>query len=95
MKFGLSEDTLKKIKTSLKKYPSLKWVKIYGSRAKGNYCLSSDIDLAYSSELDISAELLAELDNLSTPYLFDVTHYETIDNPNLKDHINRVGEKIY
>ena len=95
MNFGLSVDILKRIDDCLQCYPELKWVKIYGSRAKGNYTAGSDIDVAFSSNTDISATLLAALDNLSTPYLFDVTHYETIDNSALKEHIDRVGKLIY
>jgi len=34
------------------------WVKIYGSRAKGNYRRGSDIDLAFSSSVNYSAKLL-------------------------------------
>jgi hypothetical protein len=29
------------------------------------------------------------------PYFFDVVHYEAIAEPKLKEHIDRVGIKIY
>ena len=95
MNFGLPQDALRKIERCLQQYPELQWVKVYGSRAKGNYESSSDIDLAFSSNIDVSASLLAALDAVATPYLFDVTHYETIDNAALKEHIDRVGKLIY
>lgn len=92
--FGLSDATLKLIITCLRQY-SLKWVKIYGSRAKGNYHPGSDIDLAFSANEDYSAKLREALDSLKTPYLFDVSYYEGIENKKLKDHIDRIGITIY
>ncbi|HEY8098206.1 MAG TPA: nucleotidyltransferase domain-containing protein [Methylobacter sp.] len=93
--FGLSAETLAAINHCLQQYPDIVWVKIYGSRAKGDYERGSDIDLAYSSSIDCSADLLEALDNLPTPYLFDVTHYETLKHEGLKAHIDRVGRVIY
>lgn len=79
----------------LQQYPEIIWVKIYGSRAKGNYERGSDIDLTFSSPTDCSADLLEALDNLPTLYLFDVTHYESLKHEGLKAHIDRVGVVIY
>jgi len=45
--------------------------------------------------VDYSAELHEALDDLSTPYLFDVTHYETLRHAGLKEHIERVGVVFY
>ena len=70
-------------------------MKIYGSRAKGDYQRGSDIDLAFSSPVDYSAELHEALDELPTPYLFDVTHFETLRHKELKEHIERVGVVFY
>lgn len=93
--FGLTERTLVAIETCLQQYPDIAWVKIYGSRAKGNYGRGSDIDLAFSSPVNYSATLLDDLDELPTPYLFDVTHYESLKNQALKEHIDHVGVLIY
>lgn len=93
--FGLPQETLEKINSCLKKHSEIHWVKVYGSRAKGDYRPSSDIDICFSSNRDISAKLLAELEELPTPYLFDVTHYESIQNPDLKLHIDRVGKLFH
>lgn len=89
--FGLSEQMLELISGCIKQFPEIVWVKIYGSRAKGDFQRGSDIDLAFSSPVDYSAELLDALDELPTPYLFDVTHYETLRHAGLKAHIERVG----
>lgn len=93
--FGLNERTLTAIDVCLQQYPEISWVKIYGSRAKGNFEHGSDIDLAFSSPVNCSAKLLGALDELPTPYLFDVTHYESLKNEALKAHIDRVGVVIY
>jgi len=93
--FGLSEQTLKLIAGCFRNFPEINWVKIYGSRAKGDYQRGSDVDLAFSSSVDCSAELHEALDELPTPYLFDVTHYETLRHAGLKEHIERVGVVFY
>lgn len=93
--FGLSEDTLSRISGCIQKFPEINWVKIYGSRANGDFERGSDIDLAFSSPVDYSAELHEALDELPTPYLFDVTHYETLRHAGLKEHIERVGVVFY
>lgn len=92
---GLNAKTLALIQACLQHYPELRWVKLYGSRAKGNYKKGSDIDLAFSSPVDYSAKLLGELDNLPLPYLFDVTHYEGLKNQALKEHIDRAGIVLF
>ncbi|OHC74157.1 MAG: hypothetical protein A3G18_08325 [Rhodospirillales bacterium RIFCSPLOWO2_12_FULL_58_28] len=93
--FGLSVETLAAIKDCLRQYPEIIWAKIYGSRARGNHERGSDIDLAFSSPADCSADLREALDNLPTPYLFDVTHYESLKHKGLKAHIDRVGVVFY
>lgn len=93
--FGLSPETLAAINACLEQYPEIAWVKIYGSRAKGTHERGSDIDLAFGSPTDCSADLLEALDNLPTPYLFDVTHYDSLKHQGMKEHIDRVGVEIY
>ena len=36
-----------------------------------------------------------ELDELNTPYLFDVSIFDHLDSTNLKSHIARVGQIFY
>jgi len=95
--FGLSEQTKEQLRDFFTRYPEIEQVKIYGSRAKGNYEKGSDIDLAFYAETDQTLEghLLAELDELSTPYLFSVTDYYKITHKSLKEHIDRVGKILY
>lgn len=94
--FGLSEKTLMRIRNFLKAFPEIEEVKIYGSRAKGNYKPGSDIDLAVFGDCEgIIGELLSGLDALPTPYKYDVLDYKTLNSPSLREHIDRVGKTFY
>ena len=97
MLFGLSQDTIKKITGVFKKYPEIKQVHIYGSRARGDYRKGSDIDLAFysSSVTHLSCRLSWELDDLTTPYLFNVVDYRTLKNTELKKEIDKHGQVFY
>ena len=95
MKFGLENSTVSIINSVFESHIEIESVKIYGSRAKGDYRKASDIDLVYFSSEDITAKLLGELDELPTPYLFDVINYYEISNTDLKEHIDRIGQVFF
>ena len=98
MKFGLADDTISKIHSVFVKYPELVEVIIYGSRAKGNYKEGSDIDLTLKGkELtdDIRSKISWDLEDLNTPYLFDVSMFHQLNAPDLEEHIKRVGQVFY
>ena len=46
MKFGLSEQTIDKMKSVFTGFSEIDEIIVFGSRAKGNYRENSDIDLA-------------------------------------------------
>ena len=96
--FGLKEEIVRKINSVFDKYPHINQVILYGSRAKGNYRHGSDIDLTLIGEnVDLTTLLKIEneLDDLFLPYKFDVSIFEKLSNPDLKEHINRVGVVFY
>jgi predicted nucleotidyltransferase len=71
---------------------------VYGSRAKGTYRRGSDIDLTLKGELLDFAELMQiedQIDDLLLPYTVDLSEYRQLSNPDLLDHIDRVGIVIY
>lgn len=72
-------------------------VTLFGSRAEGTHSSASDVDLAVEGELDaLQAEsIAAELDELPLPYRFEVQALSTIESAPLRDHIQRVGRRIY
>jgi predicted nucleotidyltransferase len=98
MKFGLKPETIQKINSVLAKHPEIEEVIIYGSRAKGNYREGSDIDITLKGK-ELSQQLIyklyAEIDELNTPYLFDISIFEKLSSDALKEHINRVGHIFY
>lgn len=96
-KFGLSDKTIKIICQLLKTFPQINEVRIFGSRAKGNFKPSSDIDLALKGEIDekLLRHIAFELDELPIPYKFDVLNYSDIDNLNLKQNIDKYSQIFY
>ncbi|MEM8894189.1 MAG: nucleotidyltransferase domain-containing protein [Bacteroidota bacterium] len=97
MKFGLKESTIRKVKAVFQSYPGVESVLIYGSRAKGNYQIGSDIDLTLKGE-NLSSKLFSienGIDDLLLPYKVDLSIYDDITNPDLIDHIDRVGQTFY
>lgn len=97
MEFGLNNETIDKLKQFFSEFSEIHEVKIYGSRAKGNYRKGSDIDFALYGDIDfrLLSKISSEIDELSTPYKYDVTDYKSVENQDLKDHIDRVGKIFY
>jgi predicted nucleotidyltransferase len=97
MKYGLSEQDFNIMNSVFLKNKKIELVKIFGSRAKGNYRYNSDIDLVIEGEIsDIESQLiLSELDELPLPYIFDIKVLNNINNADLIEHIKRVGKLIY
>ncbi|MDO3377862.1 nucleotidyltransferase domain-containing protein [Geoalkalibacter halelectricus] len=95
--FGLPAQDRQKIISVFQKFPEVERVVIYGSRAKGNYRPASDIDLTIMSRVDWQTFLAIEnaLDDVLLPYKIDLSIYDQIDNPDLIDHIQRVGAVFY
>jgi predicted nucleotidyltransferase len=98
MRYGLAEETVLKISQVMVQFPAVEEVVIYGSRAKGNFKASSDIDIVLKGN-DINLQLLSritlKLDDLLLPYKFDLSIYNHIVNSELLDHIDRVGQTLW
>jgi len=95
--FGLSTEHTKKIRACLAQEPKIEKAVLYGSRAKGNYKPGSDIDLTLFAPTMNLTELLAlenKLDDLLLPYKIDLSLFHQIENPDLVDHIQRVGKVL-
>ena len=98
MQFGLNENNIKLITSVFQKYPTIKEVVIYGSRAKGNYTERSDIDLVVKNspiERHVISNILMDLNDSDLPYLLDIQNFGEIKNQQLLEHINRVGQLLY
>ncbi|RQW84880.1 MAG: nucleotidyltransferase domain-containing protein [Geobacter sp.] len=97
-RFGLKQSTIDKINGVFSAHPRIERVIIYGSRAKGNYRNSSDIDITIEGEAITLSELLkveTELDDLLLPYTLDLSLLHLIDDQDLLNHIRRVGSVFY
>ena len=95
--FGLPDRVLELLRTYFASRPEIMKVWIYGSRAMGREMPGSDIDLALitNSGHDISGKVQADLEEMSTPYLFDVIDYQRITHIPLREHIERVGKVLF
>jgi predicted nucleotidyltransferase len=98
VKFGLSDKTIGQIQEVLSNFPEVDKAELYGSRAKGNFKQGSDIDLTlYGSGLSLKTlhKIESDLDELLMPYKIDLSLFEQIADPEVIDHIRRVGVVFY
>ena len=96
-RFGLASHDIEKLQSVLARYPGIHKAVIYGSRAKGHYRASSDIDITLMGSLDWQTfnRLETELDDLLLPYKIDLSLYDQIENNELRAHIQRVGKVLF
>lgn len=95
---GLTEKQKKQIQKILMRYPAVESVRVFGSRAKGNFTKRSDLDLvAFGKSIDrfIVSEILLDFDDLDVPFRIELQNHNTIKNQQLKEHIKRVGVEFY
>lgn len=96
--YGLSDLDIKLIQEVFSKHNNINRVFLYGSRAKGNYKIGSDIDLTIEGNNLTLTDLFMienELDDINLPYKIDLSLLHQIENSNLLDHIHRVGIEFY
>ncbi len=90
---GLSTLELSFIRKVFAPYTSLSRVRIFGSRAKGNYTPRSDIDIAYEGTLSHAefSQIWSQL-TYDAPFLYktDLVDYSKAQK-SLQEHIDRVG----
>ena len=99
MKYGLPQSTFQKICGVLSRYPQVEQAILYGSRAKGNFNNGSDIDLTLRGGADLTLnviyKILNGLDELLLPYTIDLSIFDHITDPDMIEHIQRVGVAFY
>lgn len=98
VKYGLNDKTIGKIQDVLSKFHEVDKAVLYGSRAKGNFKNGSDIDLTlYGAGLSLTTlgKIESDLDDLLLPYKIDLSVFEHISDPDVVDHIRRVGVVFY
>jgi len=99
MSFGIPEKSLDMIKKAVARWPEIDKAVVFGSRAMGNYKKGSDVDLAIYGE-KVTEEIVNKLSvllnqELPLPYHFDIVHYESLSNQQLKEHIETQGRVVF
>lgn len=96
--FGLDESVIRQLGDVFKQYEAIEIVIVYGSRAKGTYSIGSDIDLTIKGPTLTTSDLFQienHIDDLLLPFKVDLSLFHQIENQNLIDHIERVGQPFY
>ncbi len=95
---ALRDQDLAALRRTFRRFPCVREVRLFGSRATGHARRASDIDLAISAP-DATAEQWMELtdalDEAPIIYEFDVVRTERVHNPRLIEKIAREGVPIY
>ena len=95
---GLPERAVDRITGVLARFSDVDKAILFGSRAKGTHKHGSDIDLALIGPgLDwrVVGKIYNALDDLLLPYRFSLIVYDKSTDPEVADHIQRVGMPLF
>jgi uncharacterized protein len=97
--FGISEKSFQLIVDTIREIKEIEFASVYGSRAMGNFKYGSDVDIVIYGD-KISQQTILKLktqleQELPIPYFFDITHYESLVNKDLKEHIDRFSKVFF
>ena len=92
MKYGLPEEIYNKIKKVADKYSKYKFI-LFGSRARGDYKKTSDIDIAIKENVirEEQYKILNEIDLTDTIYKIDIVFVDKDTKSELLEAINKEG----
>ena len=94
--YGLNSEQWKQIYHILDEYrDDIRWVKLFGSRARGDYRETSDIDLAIGCERDLRGVLREAFEQSKLPYTFDIVLYEDLAHGTLRNRIDAEGRLLF
>jgi len=96
MKYGLDDMVISRLKDFFAKYDFIDDVVIFGSRGRGDYSRSSDIDIAIFSKTMSNQEfsrLKFQLDGLPILQKIDIIHFEKVDNT-LQKNILKYAKRL-
>ena len=98
MKFGLEQHIIDKLITVFEQHSKVDKALVFGSRAKGNYRPDSDIDIAikgHGLNTDDIIAMCVAFEEKGITHKIDLINYQSIKEPDLKEHIDRVGIDFY
>ena len=90
---GIREQVIEEIRIMAEKY-QIEKIYLFGSRARGDYHRTSDIDLAVSGG-DFDRFALDIDEDTSTLLKFDIVDLNRIVHPELLDAIQKEGRVLY
>ena len=97
--FGLNETIINNIKKVFSKYSEIDKACIFGSRARGDYKETSDIDIVlYGNGLThtLNTQIFYDLEELYLVYKIDLINFNSLkDDDKLKENIIKEGVEIY
>ena len=97
--FGLDENIINSIKKVFSKYSEIDKACIFGSRARGDYKETSDIDIVlYGDDLThtLNTKIFYDLEELYLVYKIDLINFNSLkDDDKLKKNILNEGVEIY
>lgn len=90
---GLSVEQDNIVKNILKDFKDYNFF-YYGSRVKGNFVKSSDLDILIKGEQPVPSGILEKINNLfyisSLPFIVNLTDFNSLDN----DFYNKIAEDL-
>ena len=94
---GLTEEQNTAIINEVSRFEKLTKLVVFGSRAMGNHKHGSDIDLAVwgLAPSEVRQLNIRLNEYLSLPHRFDVVRFESLNDPELKQHIIEFGKLVY
>lgn len=92
--YGLPQKHWRTIYRILERQEALQWVKLFGSRARGDYRCTSDVDLAFAGAAGVRERLLSAFERSGLPYTFDVIDYGRQANERLQQTVDIEGKLI-
>ena len=94
--YGLTPEQCKILMGILAKYrDAIAKAEIFGSRARGDYSKTSDLDIAVSLSRPVLPALAEALENSLLPYKVDLIDLANVQNETLAENIRREGKLIF
>lgn len=96
--YGMTDDELELLCSLFARQREIERVILYGSRARGTHKPFSDVDitlLGVGLTRSHLSRLMADIDESSLPYFFDISLFAKLTNPDLIEQIEQTGVVLY
>ena len=96
--YGMTDDELDLLCSLFARQREIERVILYGSRARGTHKPFSDVDitlLGVGLTRSHLSRLMADIDESSLPYFFDISLFAKLTNPDLIEQIEQTGVVLY